>query len=290
MADDRKLAVVTGATAGIGAAFARRLAAEGYDVVLVARDAVRLAATAAELDAASAGTVRDLPADLSTDEGIAKVAEYLASEPVDLVVNNAGTSLNVAFVESTAADEERLLRLNVHAVLRLTLAVLPGMMARGRGDVVNVSSVAGFGVPMPGSTYSATKAWVNNFSESVAYSVRGAGVRVMAVCPGYTRTEFHQRAGINMSRTPAWMWLNADEVAREGLRDLRRGRVISVPNWKYKIAVWGMRHLPRRVLQAASRDVRGRTGRKAPGDRDRTSTQDAAAGHDAAAGPDAAAG
>lgn len=264
---DRKLAVVTGATAGIGAAFARRLAAEGYDLVLVARDAERLAATAAELDAASTGGVRDLPADLSTDDGIAKVAARLEAEPIDLLVNNAGTSLNVAFVDSTAADEERLLRLNVHAVLRLTLAALPGMIARGRGDVVNVSSVAGFGVPMPGSTYSATKAWVNNFSESVAYSVRGAGVRVMALCPGYTRTEYHQRLGIDMSRTPAWMWLSADEVAREGLRDLRRGRVISVPSWKYKIAVWGMRHLPRRLLQAATRDVRGRTGRKAPGDR-----------------------
>jgi uncharacterized protein len=278
MADDRKLAVVTGATAGIGAAFARQLAAEGYDLVLVARDAARLAATAAELDAASTGTVTDLAADLSTDDGVAKVAARLGTEPVDLLVNNAGFGPSVAFVESDLADEDRLLRLNVQAVMRLTHAALPGMVVRGRGAVVNVSSVAAFGVPMPGSTYSATKAWVNNFSESIAYSVSGAGVRVMALCPGYTRTEFHQRAGIDVSKMPGWMWLNADDVVREALRDLRRGRIISVPNWKYKIAAWGMRHLPGRLVKAASRDVRGRTGRPAPGDPGRARSGDAAAG------------
>jgi len=261
---DRKLAVVTGATAGIGAAFATRLAAEGYDLLLVARDAARLAGMATDL----AGDVRVdvLAADLSTDDGCAAVEQVLRAEPVDLLVNNAGTSLNTPFVVSNVADEERLLHLNVHSVLRLTLAALPGMVRRHGGDIINVSSVAGFGPVMPGSTYSATKAWVTNFTESVAYSVRSEGVRVLALCPGYTRTEFHQRAGIDMSRTPHWMWLNADDVVREGLRDLRRGRVVSVPSVKFKIAVWAMRHLPRRVLQAASRDVRGRTGRSVPSD------------------------
>lgn len=249
--------MVTGATAGIGAAFARRLAAEGHDLLLVARDRERLASAAAGLRT----DVRVFSADLSTADGCAAVEEELRGRPVDLLVNNAGIGLNQNFVESTVDAQERLLRLNVHSVMRLTLAVLPGMVERRRGDVVNVSSTAGFGVPHPGSTYSASKAWVTNFSDSIGQSVRRDGVRVMALCPGFTRTEFHERAGIDMSKTPSWMWLDADEVVRVGLRDLRRGRMISVPNWKYKVAAAAMRHLPRPLLQAATRDMRARTGR-----------------------------
>ncbi|MFY1674210.1 SDR family NAD(P)-dependent oxidoreductase [Plantactinospora sp. WMMB334] len=257
-------ALVTGATAGIGAAFARRLAADGYDLVLVARDGERLAHRAAEL-AARHGTVVDvLPADLATEEGCGLVEKRLsdASEPIDLLVNSAGISLNRSFLHSTVEDESRLLRLNVHAVLRLTLAALPGMAERRHGAVINVSSVAGFGPVMPGSTYSASKAWVTNFSESVAQSVRPKGVRVMALCPGYTRTEFHDRAGIDMSKTPGWLWLRADDVVRDALRDLDRDRLVSVPDWKYKLAVFGMRHAPGRLWRAVARDARGRTGRR----------------------------
>jgi short-subunit dehydrogenase len=252
-----KLAVVTGATVGIGAAFARRLRADGYALVLVARDAERLAALATELD----GPVETVPADLTTSEGLATVEAQLRERPVDVLVNNAGFTLNRPFVESTAQAEERLLALNVTAVMRLTLAALPSMVERGRGGIVNVSSVAGFGVPSPGSTYSATKAWVTNFSESVGESVRSRGVHVMALCPGYTKTEFHDRAGIDTARTPEWVWLAADEVAATALRDLRRGKLVSIPNWKYKVAVFGMRHLPRALLRRATRDVRGRIGR-----------------------------
>ncbi|ROT33745.1 SDR family oxidoreductase [Micromonospora sp. HM5-17] len=256
-------ALVTGATAGIGAAFARRLAAEGHDLVLVARDGQRLADLAAELTGRHGGRVEVLVADLSTDEGCGTVEERLRDpvEPVDLLVNNAGISLNRSFLRSTVADETRLLRLNVHAVLRLTLAALPGMTERGHGAVINVSSVAGFGPVMPGSTYSASKAWVTNFSQSVAQSVRRYGVRVMALCPGYTRTEFHERAGIDMSRTPSWVWLRADDVVRDALRDLRRGRMVSVPDWRYKVAVLVLRHAPSRLWRALARDSRGRIGR-----------------------------
>lgn len=252
-------ALITGATAGIGAAFARRLAADGYGLVLVARDAARLSEIAAELTERHGTAVEILPADLATDEGCALVEERLTE--VDVLINNAGISLNRSFLKSTVRDEERLLRLNVHAVMRLTLAVLPGMTQRRRGSVINVSSVAGFGAVMPGSTYSASKAWVTNFSQSIAQLVRPFGVRVMALCPGYTRTEFHQRAGINMSRLPRWLWLQADDVVRDAMRDLSRGKVISVPDWKYKIAVFGLRHLPYGLLQAVARDTRGRIGR-----------------------------
>lgn len=254
------LAVVTGATAGIGAAFARKLQAEGYALILVARDAERLAAMATELGG-SGGAVETVPADLTTPDGLAAVEKQVRERPVDLLINNAGIGINRQFVESTVEAEERLLALNVTSVMRLTLAALPGMVERGRGGIINVSSVAGFGVPVPGSTYSASKAWVTNFSESVAESVRSRGVRVTALCPGTTKTEFHARAGIDMSRAPEWMWLNADRVVADGLRDLRRGKVVSVPDWKYKVVVFGMRHLPRAVLRRAGRDVRGRVGR-----------------------------
>jgi short-subunit dehydrogenase len=257
----RPRALITGATAGIGAAFARRLAEDGYDLVLVARDGKRLDDVAAELTSRTGTAVSVLPADLSTDDGCAAVEQELGT-PVDILVNNAGISLNQPFLRSTAEDEARLLRLNVHAVMRLTLAALPGMTERRHGAVINVSSVAGFGAVMPGSTYSASKAWVTNFSESVALSVRPFGVRVMALCPGYTRTEFHQRAGINMSKTPEWMWLRADDVVRDALRDLGKGKSVSVPDWKYKVAVFGLRHAPRAVLQSVARDTRGRIGRE----------------------------
>jgi short-subunit dehydrogenase len=259
--DRRPTAVVTGSTAGIGAAFARQFATDGYDLVLVARGAQRLDTLAAQLSTQYAGSAVALPADLSTDEGCAAVEARLRAAPVDVLVNNAGISLNTPFLRSTIEDEARLLRLNVGAVMRLTLAALPGMVERRQGDVINVSSVAGFAAVMPGSTYSASKAWVTNFSESVALSVRQFGVRVLALCPGYTRTEFHQRAGINMSATPDWLWLSADQVVRDGLRDLRSGKLVSVPNWKYKAAVFGMRHAPRALLQRAARDTRGRIGR-----------------------------
>ena len=254
----RPVALVTGATAGIGAAFARELAAEGHDLVLVARDQARLEALAAEL-----GGAEVLPADLSTPEGCDLVAGRLADpgRPVDVLVNNAGMSLNTPFPRSTVEQEELLLRLNVHAVMRLTLAALPAMTARGRGDIINVSSVSGFAAMMPGSTYPASKAWVTNFSESTGQLVRPKGVRVMALCPGYTRTEFHDRAGIDMSKTPPWLWLDAGRVVRDGLRDLRKGKLVSVPDWKYKMVVFGVRHAPQGLMRRVAGSTRRRIGR-----------------------------
>ena len=261
-----RTALVTGASAGIGAAFVRRLAKDGYDLVTVARDETRLGRNADEVRAAHGVRVEVLVADLATESGREAVADRLLDEarPVDLLVNNAGLSLNTPFLRSSALRETELLSVNVHAVMRLTLAALPGMVARGHGGVVNVSSVAGFGAAMPGSTYPASKAWVTNFSESVALSVAPLGVAVMALCPGYVRTEFHQRAGIDMSKTPEWLWLDADELAEHAIRDLRRGKMVSVPGWKYKVAVFGLRHLPRSLLTRVARDTRGLVGRDDP--------------------------
>ena len=248
------LALVTGASSGIGAAFARALAAEGYDLVVVARDSQRLAEHGGELAAKHGVTVTPLPADLTTADGRAVVEQRLAdpATPVDLLVNNAGMALNQSFLRSTPENLDQLLALNIGAVQRLTRAALPGMIERGRGDVVNVSSVAGF-MAMRGSTYAASKAWVTNFSESVGLAVRKRGVRVMALCPGFTRTEFQQRAGIDRGGVPRWLWLSADKVVRDGLRDLRRGRLVSVPDWRYRTAVFGLRYGPRGLIQRRAR-------------------------------------
>lgn len=257
--DRRRIAVVTGASAGIGAAFARALAAQGYDLVLVARDAAVLARVAAELAERHGIRAEVLPADLATTAGCAAVEQRL-SGGVDLLVNNAGRSLHTSFVRATTEQEEELLALNVHAVMRLTHAAVGPMVAARRGEIINVSSVSAFATLMPGSTYPASKAWVSAFTESVALSVRPYGVRLLTLCPGYTRTQFHARQGIDTSKMPGLLWLDADEVARVALRDLRKGKLLSVPSWRYKAAVVLIRHLPRTLLYRAARGGRGRIG------------------------------
>lgn len=241
-------ALVTGATSGIGRAFAQELAARGNDLVLVSRDEARLASLAAELAPAHGIDVTVLPADLATDAGCQQVMRRLGDPagPINTLVNNAGFGLNQSFVGGDLTAEERLLDVLVRATLRLTHAVLPGMVDRGAGAVINVSSVAGWA---PVSTYSAAKSWVTVFSEAMAAEVAGTGVTVTAVCPGFTRTEFHDRARMSVDGLPGWAWLDARRVAVDGLRAAGAGRSVSVPSKRYESLSLALQYLPRPLLR-----------------------------------------
>ncbi|MGI5288735.1 SDR family NAD(P)-dependent oxidoreductase [Nonomuraea polychroma] len=241
-------ALITGATAGLGAAFARRLAAEAYSLVLVARDESRLAETAGQLKLRYGVNVEVLPADLATDDGIAAVESRLR-DGVDLLVNNAGFGHPGPFPDVPVEDEVRMLKVHCEAVLRLTLAALPGMRSRDRGAVINVASVAAF---FTRGTYSASKAWVVNFSESAAAEVGNPRIKIMALCPGFVRTEFHQRASMDTSGIPRFLWLKADDVVREALRDLALGKRVSVPDLRYKAIVAAGRLVPRNLQSLVS--------------------------------------
>ena len=241
-------ALVTGATAGIGRQFAEQLAAKGVDLVLVARDEARLAAVAGELSGRHGVAVEVLPADLSDRVQLERVAERLrdTARPVDLLVNNAGYSLGSRFVDSPVEAEEQLLDVLVRAVLVLSHAAATTMVGRGRGQVINVSSVAGL---TASGTYAAAKSYVTTFTESLSGQLAGTGVQVMALLPGYVRTEFHERAGIDKGSRSGPFWLDASDLVRQALADAECGRVVSIPSAQYKAVVALARHIPRALVR-----------------------------------------
>lgn len=250
-------ALITGSTAGLGAAFARRLAADGHDLVLVARDTERLRAQATELHDRHGIEAEVLTADLSTDAGIDAVAARLSDRrsPVDLLINNAGFGNKGRFLDVPMADELTMLKVHCEAVLRLTSAAVEAMRERGRGGVVNVASVAAF---VPRGTYGASKAWVVQFTQGVAKDLAGSGVRLMALAPGFVRTEFHERACMGTDNIPNWMWLDADNVVAAALADLSRGKSLSIPDPRYKTLMGAAKLVPRGLLGG----ITSRTGRK----------------------------
>ncbi|MEO8330369.1 MAG: SDR family oxidoreductase [Candidatus Nanopelagicales bacterium] len=252
-------ALVTGPTSGIGNAFARRLAADGYDLVLVARNVPRLESLAAELRAVGV-QVEVIPADLAERQQMARVEARLndSSAPIDVLVNNAGFSINQHFVGGSLAREQVLLDVLVTAVMRLTHTAVPGMVSRGRGVVINVSSMAGF---LPFGSYSAAKAWVTFFTQGLATELAGTGVKATAICPGFVHTEFHQRAGVDMSNSSDWMWSTADEVVDKLFSDLAHGKVLSIPGARYRALAGAAHLLPRDAVRRLERFRRGRLTR-----------------------------
>ncbi len=238
--------LITGATAGIGHEFAHQLAARGDHLVLVARDRDRLEEVAAQLRRTHSVDVEVLAADLTDPDDLARVAERLADgeRPVDLLVNNAGFGLKGRFLDNPIDDEIAMLDVLVTAVLRLSHAALGPMAERGHGGIINVSSVAAF---LPRGTYSAAKAWVNSFSEWAAQEYRPRGVSVMALCPGFTKTEFHQR--MQVTRGDGFLWLEPDFLVRKSLQDFAKGKVVSIPGGHYKAIVAATRLIPSRALQ-----------------------------------------
>ena len=244
-------ALITGATAGIGAEFARQLAARGDDLVLVARDSARLEATAENLRREYSVGVDVLVADLLTPLGRAAVEHRAAAslDPIDVLVNNAGFGLSGEFDANSVDEEQQLLDLLVTVPMRLTHAALQQMLPRRQGTIINIASVAGF---LPRGSYGAAKAWVISFSRSANLTYRRRGVTVTAIAPGFVRTEFHRRMRVHTNNIPAPMWLSASTLVRLALVDVARGRGVSVPTARYKIMMAVCRVLPARVLAAGT--------------------------------------
>ena len=246
-------ALVTGATAGIGESFTRLLASKGYNIALVARDEVRLHERAAGLREKYGIQTFVLPADLATKSGVKSVEKYIESYEIEVLINNAGFGINKAFTASDLSDEQDLLNVLVRTPMRLMHVILPGMKERKSGTIINVSSVAGF---IAGGTYSAAKSYLTVLSESLNTELKGSGVLVSALCPGFTRTEFHQRGRMKMKGLPSFMWLNADKLVAQSWKDAQAHQPVSVPGWQYKLLVAIISIAPRSFVRQIGMYVR----------------------------------
>jgi short-subunit dehydrogenase len=249
------IALITGATAGIGAQYARLLAKEGFDLILVARNKNRLASTAKSLNKEFGVKVEVLPADLTKPVQLEKVRKRLSDskKPIEVLINNAGFGINKSFLVSNLSDEQGLLDVLVTAPMRLTHAVLPIMKERNSGTIVNVSSVASW---IAGGSYSAAKSYLTVLTESLHTELRPTKVKISALCPGFTRTEFHERGRMKMNGLPNFMWLSAEKVVRKSWRDVNAGKVISIPGWQYLILSSISRFGPRPMVRRIGMNVR----------------------------------
>ena len=249
------IALITGATAGIGAQYARLLAKEGFDLILVARNKNRLASTAKSLNKEFGVKVEVLTADLTKPVQLEKVRKRLShsKKPIEVLINNAGFGINKSFLVSDLSDEQGLLDVLVTAPMRLTHAVLPIMKERNSGTIVNVSSVASW---IAGGSYSAAKSYLTVLTESLHTELRPTKVKISALCPGFTRTEFHERGRMKMNGLPNFMWLSAEEVVSKSWRDVNAGKVISIPGWQYLILSSISRFGPRPMVRRIGMNVR----------------------------------
>ncbi len=236
------VALVTGASSGIGEVFARKLSGRGYHLLLVARRLERLEKLAVGLKNAE-----PLQADLTVDSDVLRVASRIEAEPnLEFLVNNAGSGVPGRFLEADPDAIDRMHRLHIIATERLAHAALKGMTQRGKGNIVNVSSVAGFFNTPNSNGYGATKAWINSFSECLYLDLKNAGspVRVQALCPGFTYTEFHDVIKMDRTRIPASLWTASEDVVEASLHGLRKNRLFVIPGWRYRLLVGMSRLLP----------------------------------------------
>ncbi len=253
-------ALITGASSGLGVEFARQLAQAGHDVTLVARRRDRLEQAAADIGRDYHVRAEPLVADLSTDEGIETVVAYINATPdLEILVNNAGFGTKGLFFEVARAGQDQMHMVHVIATMRLSHAALRRMVAQRTGAVINVSSVAAFSLGAGNVSYGATKAWMNAFTLGLDAELRftGSPVKVQALCPGFTVTEFHDALGMDRSRIPRWLWLDATYVVVTSLRALQTGEVIVIPGWRYKLSVGVLKFMPapllRKMAQASGR-------------------------------------
>ena len=246
-------ALVTGATAGIGESFTRLLAKNNYNIVLVARDLPRLQERARDLESKFKVSTHVIQADLSTDAGCLTVEKYIANNQIDVLINNAGFGINKAFTMSALDAEQQLLDVLVRTPVRLMHVALPQMKKRNKGVVINVSSVASF---IAGGSYSASKSYLTVLSESLHTELAGTNVKISALCPGFTRTEFHQRGRMSMRGLPNFMWLDSDTLVAKSWSDAIKGKAVSIPGWQYKLLVFLIQRLPRPIVRRVGMNVR----------------------------------
>jgi uncharacterized protein len=243
-----KSALVTGASSGIGEVFARKLFGMGYRLILVARRKDRLEALATEL-----GNAEVLTADLATDSDLQRVEDRIAAEPgLEFLVNNAGFGVQGLFHMADLESQDRMHRLHIIAIERLTHAALRGMVERRKGKVINVSSVAGFLATPFNTGYCATKSWINAFSEGIYLELKAihSPVRIQALCPGFTYSEFHDVAGMDRNTIPRSLWMSAEYVVEDSLRGLEHNRLFVIPGWRYKLFTKVYPLVPRRIRHA----------------------------------------
>jgi len=248
-------ALVTGATAGIGESFTRLLAQNNYNIVLVARDMPRLQERASQLQSQFNVQTHIIQADLSTDAGCSAVEEYITNNQIDVLINNAGFGINKAFTMSELKAEQEMFDVLVRTPMRLMHIVLPGMKQRNKGVLINVSSVAGY---IAGGSYSAAKSYLTVISESLHTELAGTNVKICALCPGFTRTEFHQRGRMSMKGLPSFMWLNSDRLVAKAWSDALKGKAVSIPGWQYQLLVFVIQSLPRSIIRKIGMNLRAK--------------------------------